>query len=66
MGDDLPDLAIMRKAGVAIAVADAHEKIVEAADLITRAKGGKGAVREACEDILKACGKFDEILETFY
>ena len=65
MGDDLPDLAIMCKAGVAIAVADAHEKVVEAADLITRAKGGEGAVREACEDILKACGKFDELVGAF-
>ncbi len=65
MGDDLPDLAIMRKAGVSIAVADAHEMVVEAADLITRAKGGEGAVREACEDILKASGKFDELVGAF-
>lgn len=65
MGDDLPDLAIMRKVGFAIAPADAIEIIRENADLVTRAKGGNGAVREACEGILKHLGLWENVLERF-
>jgi 3-deoxy-D-manno-octulosonate 8-phosphate phosphatase (KDO 8-P phosphatase) len=66
IGDDLPDLAIMKKVGAAIAVADAHEMIKQAAHMTTQARGGRGAVREACEAILKAHGKWDTlVLELF-
>jgi 3-deoxy-D-manno-octulosonate 8-phosphate phosphatase (KDO 8-P phosphatase) len=66
MGDDLPDLPIMRKVGLSIAVADAHELVIEKADMVTRAKGGAGAVREACEDIIKARGKFEDLVRTLF
>jgi 3-deoxy-D-manno-octulosonate 8-phosphate phosphatase (KDO 8-P phosphatase) len=65
IGDDLPDLALMRRAGLSIAVADAHAALRENADMITSAKGGHGAVREACEAILKAKGLWESILERF-
>jgi 3-deoxy-D-manno-octulosonate 8-phosphate phosphatase (KDO 8-P phosphatase) len=65
IGDDLPDLALMRHAGLSIAVADAHASLRETADMITSARGGHGAVREACEAILKAKGLWESILERF-
>jgi 3-deoxy-D-manno-octulosonate 8-phosphate phosphatase (KDO 8-P phosphatase) len=54
IGDDLPDVAIMRQAGLAIAVADAHESARAAAHRRTRAAGGLGAVREVCDWLLAA------------
>jgi 3-deoxy-D-manno-octulosonate 8-phosphate phosphatase (KDO 8-P phosphatase) len=56
VGDDLPDLPAFRVCGLKIAVADAAAEVLEAADWITDAPGGKGAVREVCEAILKARG----------
>ena len=66
IGDDLPDLALMQMVGLSIAVADAHKTVLENADIVTTAKGGAGAVREACEAILKAQGLWENILERFY
>ncbi len=62
MGDDLPDLSIMKRVGLAIAVADAHKIVRRAAHLITRKPGGRGAVREACELILKTQGRWDALI----
>ena len=62
MGDDLPDLALFEESGLCIAVADAVREVREAADLITRCKGGRGAVREVCEWILKSQGKWNDAL----
>ena len=59
IGDDLPDLAPMRIAGLAVAVANAHPWIVEQAHWQTRQSGGKGAAREVCDLILQAQGKSD-------
>jgi 3-deoxy-D-manno-octulosonate 8-phosphate phosphatase (KDO 8-P phosphatase) len=58
MGDDLPDLAMFSVAGICVAVADAVKEVRETADFITTSKGGFGAVREACEWILKCQGKW--------
>jgi len=65
IGDDLPDIALMKRVGLAIAVADAHPMVLENADMVTSANGGKGAVREACEVILKAQGFWENILERY-
>jgi len=62
MGDDLPDLGMFRETGLRIAVSDAVSEVREAADHITRRKGGSGAVREACEWLLKSQGKWEDIL----
>ena len=65
MGDDLPDLPLMGKVGFSIAVADAHEAVLSRADVVTLAKGGAGAVREACEFILKSKGLWESVLKRF-
>jgi len=54
VGDDVPDLACMQAAGLAIAVADAHPDLDAVADWHTHLGGGKGAVREVCDLILSA------------
>lgn len=56
IGDDLPDLPIFKRAGLALAVADAAPEVRAAAHVVLRTGGGQGAVREACELILKARG----------
>jgi 3-deoxy-D-manno-octulosonate 8-phosphate phosphatase (KDO 8-P phosphatase) len=62
VGDDLPDLPVMKRVGLAVAVADAHEIIRNQAHITTSARGGKGAVREISEAILKAQGLWDELI----
>jgi 3-deoxy-D-manno-octulosonate 8-phosphate phosphatase (KDO 8-P phosphatase) len=57
MGDDLPDLALMRRCGLAVAVANAVEAVKQAAHYVTRAHGGRGAVREFCDLALAARGQ---------
>lgn len=54
MGDDLPDLAIMRDAGLALGVADAIVEVRRAAHWVSALPGGQGAVREACELLIAA------------
>ncbi len=54
MGDDLPDLAAMARAGLALAPANAVAEVKRAADWVARRRGGEGAVREAVEMLLKA------------
>lgn len=58
IGDDLPDLPVLRQVGLAAAVADACPEIVMAAHYVTRAAGGRGAVREVIELILRCQGKW--------
>jgi len=54
MGDDLPDLPVLRRCGFAVAVANAVDAVKEAAHYVTRASGGRGAVREFCDLVLAA------------
>ncbi|HEV7136695.1 MAG TPA: HAD-IIIA family hydrolase [Steroidobacteraceae bacterium] len=54
VGDDLPDVPLMRAVGVSFAVADAHPEARSAARVITRLPGGSGAVREVCDYLLEA------------
>jgi 3-deoxy-D-manno-octulosonate 8-phosphate phosphatase (KDO 8-P phosphatase) len=56
VGDDLPDLPLIRRAGLGFAVADAAPEVRSAAHVVLRSGGGQGAVRETCERILKAKG----------
>lgn len=62
IGDDIVDLGPLHKASVGVAVADAVDEAKAAADLTTRAAGGRGAVREMVELILKAQDKWDSII----
>jgi 3-deoxy-D-manno-octulosonate 8-phosphate phosphatase (KDO 8-P phosphatase) len=54
VGDDTPDLPMLQRAGLAVAVADAHPALIEAAHWVTRAPGGRGAVRDVCDLLLSA------------
>ena len=65
IGDDLPDLPLMKKVGLSIAVGDAHEMVIQRADMVTSAAGGNGAVREVCEAILKAQNNWAALVERF-
>jgi 3-deoxy-D-manno-octulosonate 8-phosphate phosphatase (KDO 8-P phosphatase) len=65
VGDDVVDLAVMRRCGLGIAVADAHPLVAEHADWQTRAAGGRGAVREVCEGLLAAQQKLEELLRVY-
>lgn len=65
MGDDLVDLPALTLAGLGIAVADAHPLVRERAAWVTQKPGGRGAVREACELILKAQGKLESCYRRF-
>lgn len=56
MGDDLPDLPLLRTVGLAIAPGDAVSEVRRAAHWVTRRGGGRGAVREAIETLLRARG----------
>src|SRR5262249_29690628 len=64
-GDDLPDLRVMRRVGLAIAVANAHPLIAERAHWHTQRRGGAGAVREVCDLLLAAPGKSEAELAHF-
>jgi 3-deoxy-D-manno-octulosonate 8-phosphate phosphatase (KDO 8-P phosphatase) len=54
VGDDLPDVPVMRAAGLAFAVADAHPVAIQAADRVTPQSGGRGAVRSVCDLLISA------------
>jgi len=58
MGDDLPDLPLLKRAGLSVTVKNAPKMIRREVDWITRAPGGEGAVRELCDRILQAKGGF--------
>jgi 3-deoxy-D-manno-octulosonate 8-phosphate phosphatase (KDO 8-P phosphatase) len=65
IGDDLPDLAPVRHAGVGVAVADAVAELRDAADYVTQTPGGRGALREVIELALKAQHRWDDIVRKF-
>jgi 3-deoxy-D-manno-octulosonate 8-phosphate phosphatase (KDO 8-P phosphatase) len=62
VGDDVVDLPVMSKVGLAIAVADAHPFVKQHADWVTEKAGGRGAAREICEMLLDAQGKLEDML----
>lgn len=65
MGDDLPDLPAIRFAGLGITVPNGYWLVREHADYCTRARGGEGAVREACDLLLLGHGKLDHALAAY-
>ncbi len=65
VGDDVIDLPAMINVGLPIAVADAHPEVKNNADWITENRGGQGAVREVCELIMQAQGKFDDLIKAY-
>jgi 3-deoxy-D-manno-octulosonate 8-phosphate phosphatase (KDO 8-P phosphatase) len=65
IGDDLTDVVIMRRVGLAIAAQNARDEVKRSAHAVTSASGGKGAVREVIETLLKARGVWDELLRKY-
>jgi 3-deoxy-D-manno-octulosonate 8-phosphate phosphatase (KDO 8-P phosphatase) len=65
IGDDLPDLAVMRWCALPIAVADAHPRVRDAALWSTPSPGGQGAVREVLEAVLDATGHWSGVLDRY-
>lgn len=65
MGDDLPDLPVLRRCGLAFSVPNAPEIVRSHVHHITRTPGGQGAVREACEFLLQARGTLDNEMRAF-
>ncbi|MBL8539157.1 MAG: 3-deoxy-manno-octulosonate-8-phosphatase KdsC [Betaproteobacteria bacterium] len=65
IGDDVVDLPVMRRCGLAVAVPDAPPLVKSHAHYVTRLPGGRGAVRELCEIIMHAQGTFDAQMESY-
>lgn len=65
IGDDLPDLGVMREVGLPVVVANCTEEVYQAARLRLTRKGGDGAVREFAELLLKARGEWDGLVEWY-
>ena len=65
IGDDLVDIPLMLASGFGIAVADAAAETCQHADYVTKATGGFGAVREVIELILKAQGRWDDLIKSY-
>ena len=65
VGDDITDIPLMQRAELAVAVADAAQETLDAAHYVTVARGGHGAVREVAELILKAQGRWAELMTRY-
>jgi 3-deoxy-D-manno-octulosonate 8-phosphate phosphatase (KDO 8-P phosphatase) len=63
VGDDLPDIPLMRRVGLAVAVGDAVPEVKAAAHYVTKALSGHGAIREAVEVVLKSKGIWEEMID---
>jgi 3-deoxy-D-manno-octulosonate 8-phosphate phosphatase (KDO 8-P phosphatase) len=63
VGDDLPDLPVMNRVGLAVAVGDAVPEVKKAAHYVTKARAGRGAIREAIELILKSKGIWGAMID---
>jgi 3-deoxy-D-manno-octulosonate 8-phosphate phosphatase (KDO 8-P phosphatase) len=65
MGDDLTDVVIMRRVALGIAPANARPEVKRMAHWVTQAEGGRGAVREVCELLLRTQGHWDDLLRKY-
>jgi 3-deoxy-D-manno-octulosonate 8-phosphate phosphatase (KDO 8-P phosphatase) len=65
IGDDFTDVVVMRRVGLAVATANARPEVKAIAHHVTQVPGGEGAVREVVELLLKAQGRWDEILRHY-
>ena len=65
VGDDLPDLPVIRYVGFGAAVANAVDEVKKEADFVTVKSGGSGAVREVIEHILKKSGRWEKLIRRY-
>ncbi len=63
MGDDVPDLRILERAGFSAAPADCSRDVASRVDLVVPSRGGRGAVRDLVEHVLRGTGRWDKLLE---
>ena len=66
VGDDLVDIPVMKRVGIAVTVGDAPPEVVDEAHWMTVKNGGKGAVREFAEWLLKARGVWEQVIRDYY
>ena len=66
VGDDIVDLPVMRKVGFAVTVADAVDDVKPFADMVTKRPGGRGAVREICDFLLKESGRWSAVTRHYF
>ncbi len=65
MGDDWPDLPLMRRAAISCAPPNAHTEVLALADWVTQAPGGQGAARQWCDLLLMANGRYVQLLQEY-
>jgi 3-deoxy-D-manno-octulosonate 8-phosphate phosphatase (KDO 8-P phosphatase) len=65
VGDDIVDLPLLQICGLSVAVADAHDTLKAVINMTTREKGGRGAVREVCDFLLRAKGFWKDIMDEY-
>lgn len=66
VGDDLIDIPVLKRAGLAVVPPNAMDEVKQFAHFITQKKGGRGAVREVCDFLLKSQGKWEEITKRYF
>ncbi|WLI89513.1 HAD family hydrolase [Massilia sp. R2A-15] len=66
IGDDVIDLPLLRKVGFAVTVPSGHPEVQHRAHYVTRAPGGRGAVREVCDMVMRAQGNYDAALAPYF
>ena len=66
MGDDLIDIPVLKRAGFAVAVPNAVEEVKSCAHYVTANRGGRGAVREICDILLKSQNKWDSVTSKYF
>ena len=65
IGDDIVDIPLLKRSGFPVVVADADDEVKAVAAMITKNRGGKGAVREICDFLLKAKGLWENIIDEY-
>ena len=65
MGDDIVDLAVLNRAGLSAAPADAVEEVLQAVDWVSQCPGGRGAARELIEIVLRAQGRWTDVVASY-
>ena len=65
IGDDVVDIPLLKRSGLSVAVADAHEEVKAFAMMVTENRGGRGAVREVCDFLLRAKGLWQAIINGY-
>ena len=66
VGDDLPDLPVLRRVGFAATVADAMDEVKPHVHYVTKCSGGRGAVREICDLLLRESGRWENVTARYF